>query len=156
MQRIYLTALSPEEYIATEAHRQVTADIVCPRCGKGRLQRHGKYGRGITGLLGQLLWLLVARFICGVCDHTVSYLPNFALSYLQQRLAEVGIHTTPFEPAAETLLLQSARGIPRTLNALLQRSMEQAALANRRAVTSGDVQFALDTLPWLARARPTG
>jgi hypothetical protein len=69
---------------------------------------------------------------------------------------EVGLHTTPFEPAAETLLLQSAQGIPRTLNALLQRSMEQAALANRRNVTSGDVQFALDTLPWLARARPTG
>ncbi len=35
-------------------------------------------------------------------------------------------------------------------------ALEQAALANRRNVTSGDVQLALDTLPWLARARPTG
>lgn len=81
MQRIYFTALSPEEYIASEAHRQVIAEAVCPRCGKGRLQRLGKYDRGITGLVGQLLQLSVARFICCVCDHTVSYLPSFALSY---------------------------------------------------------------------------
>jgi hypothetical protein len=33
--------------------------------------------------------------------------------------------------------------------------MEQAASANRRVVTSADVQRALDALPWLARARPT-
>jgi transposase-like protein len=81
MQRIYFTALTPEGYIASEAHRQVIAELICPQCGKGRLHRHGTYGRGITGLLGQLLWLLVARFICCVCDHTVSYLPSFALSY---------------------------------------------------------------------------
>jgi len=86
MQRIYFTALTPEGYIASEAHRQVIADRICPRCGKGRLHRHGTYGRGITGLVGQLLSLLVARFICGVCDHTVSYLPSFALSY---RLVQV-------------------------------------------------------------------
>ena len=81
MQRIYLTALSPEEYVASEAHRQVIAELICPRCGKGRLRRHGTYRRGITGMVGQLLWLLVARFICLVCAHTVSYLPSFALSY---------------------------------------------------------------------------
>lgn len=75
--------------------------------------------------------------------------------YLHQRLVEVGIHSSPFEPPAETLLLQSAQGLPRTLNALLQRAMEQAAMANRRAVTSADVQLALDALPWLARARPS-
>lgn len=86
MQRIYFTALTPEGYIASEAHRQVIADPICPQCGKGRLHRHGTYGRGITGLVGQLLSLLVARFICGVCGHTVSYLPSFALSY---RLVQV-------------------------------------------------------------------
>lgn len=86
MQRIYFTAQTPEEYIASEAHRQVIADLVCPQCRKGRLQRHGTYGRGITGVLGQLLSLLVARFLCGICDHTVSYLPSFALSY---RLVQV-------------------------------------------------------------------
>lgn len=92
----------------------------------------------------------------GFCFQLAPWPGESFSAYLHQRLAEVGLHTTPFEPAAETLLLQSAQGIPRTLNALLQRSMEQAALANRRNVTSGDVQFALDTLPWLARARPTG
>ena len=92
----------------------------------------------------------------GFCFQLAPWPADSFYEYLQQRLAEVGIHTTPFEPAAETLLLQAAQGIPRTLNALLQRAMEQAALANRRVVTSGDVQFALDTLPWLARARPTG
>jgi histone H3/H4 len=51
-------------------------------------------------------------------------------------------------------LLQSAQGLPRTLNALLQRAMEQAALSNRRTVTSADVQLALDALPWLTRPRP--
>jgi type II secretory pathway predicted ATPase ExeA len=61
----------------------------------------------------------------------------------------------PLGETAETLLLQSAQGLPRTLNALLQRAMEQAAVANRRVVTSADVQLALDALPWLARARPT-
>jgi type II secretory pathway predicted ATPase ExeA len=72
--------------------------------------------------------------------------------YTHQRLAEVGIHASPFEPNAETLLVQSAQGLPRTLNALLQRAMERAARANRRNVTAADVQAALDELPWLARA----
>jgi type II secretory pathway predicted ATPase ExeA len=74
--------------------------------------------------------------------------------YLQQRLAEVGIHASPLEAAAEELLLQSAQGTPRSLNALLQRAMESAALDKRRAITAPDVQSALDTLPWMARPRP--
>ncbi len=96
---------------------------------------------------------LVSRL--GFCFHLSPWPAESFQDYLQQRLAEVGIHSRPFEPAAETLLLQAAQGIPRTLNALLQRAMEQAALANRRVVTASDVQLALDTLPWLARARPT-
>jgi type II secretory pathway predicted ATPase ExeA len=95
---------------------------------------------------------LVSRL--GFCVHLDRWPPEALCDYLQQRLAEVGIHASPFEPAAETLLLQAANGIPRTLNALLQRAMEQAALAGRRAVTSADVQAALDSLPWLARLRP--
>jgi type II secretory pathway predicted ATPase ExeA len=95
---------------------------------------------------------LVSRL--GFCLHLAPWPPDGFYEYLHQRLAEVGIHSSPFEPAAETLLLQSAQGIPRILNALLQRAMEQAALANRRMVTSGDVQMALDALPWLGRSRP--
>jgi type II secretory pathway predicted ATPase ExeA len=73
-------------------------------------------------------------------------------TYLEQRLIEVGIHASPLEPAAQELLLQSAQGSPRRVNHLLQRSMEQAALANRRAVTTADVQAALDQLPWISRS----
>jgi type II secretory pathway predicted ATPase ExeA len=78
--------------------------------------------------------------------------PKDALdSYLRGRLAEVGIHVSPFEPAAEALLLQSAQGTPRWVNKLLQRSLESAAQASRRQITSADVQAALDTLPWIVR-----
>jgi type II secretory pathway predicted ATPase ExeA len=72
-------------------------------------------------------------------------------AYLHGRLAEVGIHTSPFDPAAEELLLQSAQGAPRCLNSLLQRTLEIAAAANRRQVGAADVQAALDTLPWIIR-----
>jgi type II secretory pathway predicted ATPase ExeA len=113
---------------------------------------------GDADLLGRLELnvnrALVSRL--GFCLHLAPWPTEGFYEYLHQRLAEVGIHSSPFEPAAETLLLQSAQGIPRTLNALLQRAMEQAALANRRVVTSADVQMALDALPWLARTRPSG
>jgi Holliday junction resolvasome RuvABC ATP-dependent DNA helicase subunit len=71
--------------------------------------------------------------------------------YLQARLAEVGIHASPLEPAAEELLLQSAQGSPRTVNSLLQRTLEIAATAGRRQVSAADVQAALDTVPWVVR-----
>lgn len=90
----------------------------------------------------------------GLCLHLECWSQEALHDYLQQRLAEVGIHASPFAPAAETLLLQSAQGIPRTLNHLLLRSIEQAALAQRRDVTAADVQAALDALPWLGRVRP--
>jgi len=72
-------------------------------------------------------------------------------AYLQGRLAEVGIHASPFDPAAEQLLLQSAQGVPRSVNSLLQRTLEITAAANRRQVNASDVQAALDTLPWIVR-----
>ncbi len=97
---------------------------------------------------------LVSRL--GFCLQLARWPQESFADYLRQRLAEVGIHTSPFEPAAETLLLQAGQGLPRTLNALLQRAMEQAAMANRRVVTSADVQVALDALPWLTRGRPSG
>ena len=78
--------------------------------------------------------------------------PKEALQhYLQGRLTEVGIHASPFDPPAQELLLQSAQGSPRTVNGLLQRSLEAAARDQRRQVTRADIQAALDTLPWLAR-----
>ena len=96
---------------------------------------------------------LVSRL--GFCLQLERWPTESFRAYLHQRLAEVGIHSSPLEPPAETLLLQSAQGLPRTLNSLLQRAMERAAMANRRVVTSADVQLALDALPWLARVRPS-
>lgn len=78
--------------------------------------------------------------------------PKDALeAYLRGRLAEVGIHASPFEGAAQELLLQSAQGTPRWVNKLLQRSLESAAQAGRRQIACADVQAALDTLPWIVR-----
>jgi transposase-like protein len=88
MQRIYPCELTPEQYVATEGHRQIRPEAVCPRCGQGGpLHRHGRYRRGITGSAGQVLDIYVARFLCAACGGTVSYLPGFALSY---RLVQVG------------------------------------------------------------------
>jgi general secretion pathway protein A len=88
----------------------------------------------------------------GYCIRLERWSPEALKQYLTERLAEVGIHSSPLEPAAEMLLIQSANGTPRAVNILLQRSMEQAAMAQRRNVTTADVQAALDLLPWLARA----
>ena len=95
---------------------------------------------------------LVSRL--GFCLHLDLWPAEVLHDYFHRRLEEVGIHANPFEPASETLLLQSAQGSPRTLNALLQRSMEQAAIGARRNVTLTDVQAALDALPWVAQLRP--
>jgi len=71
--------------------------------------------------------------------------------YLQWRLQEVGIHANPFEAAALQLLLQAGNGLPRLLNHLAQRALEQAAAQNSRAVTAAHVQQALELLPWVAQ-----
>jgi type II secretory pathway predicted ATPase ExeA len=70
--------------------------------------------------------------------------------YLQARLEQVGIHTNPFEAAALPLLVQAANGLPRLLNHLAQRALEEAAAQNSRTVTAAHVQRALELLPWVA------
>ena len=141
MQRIYFTALTPEQYVATEAHRQVIAELVCPRCGKGRLHRHGQYGRGITGMAGQLLGLCVARFLCLACGGTVSYLPSFALSYrLVQAATLLVVGGNDFE------LLALNRALLTRLNCT--RRLEVVPGASRGYKEPG----ALDTMAHLACA----
>ncbi len=92
---------------------------------------------------------LVSRL--GFCLSLTAWPLEALREYLQKRLEEVGIRAPLFEPAAEELLLQSAGGTPRQLNALLQRSMENAALGGRRKILPEDVQGALDLLPWITR-----
>jgi len=83
VQRIFPCELTPEEYVSSEAHRQVRPELVCPRCGAcgGPLHCHGTYARGITTEVGLVLMILIARFLCRACARTISYLPDFALSY---------------------------------------------------------------------------
>jgi hypothetical protein len=88
MQRILPWAQTPEVYWASEAHREVRAEAVCPSCAQlGPLHRHGTYARWVTGVVGKVLRILVARFLCLACGATVSYLPEFALSYRLVRAA---------------------------------------------------------------------
>ncbi len=71
--------------------------------------------------------------------------------YLQARLQPAGIPSTLFEEPALHLLLQAAQGLPRLLNHLAQRALEQAAGQNSRSITSAHVQSALQLMPWLAK-----
>jgi len=71
--------------------------------------------------------------------------------YLQARLEQAGLHANPFEAAALQLLLQAANGLPRLLNHLAQRALEEAVLQNSRAITAAHVQRALELLPWVAQ-----
>jgi len=71
--------------------------------------------------------------------------------YVQDRLEQVGIHANPFEAPALALLLQAGNGLPRLLNHLAQRALEEAAAQNSRAVTAAHVQRALELLPWVVQ-----
>ena len=71
--------------------------------------------------------------------------------YLQARLEQVGIHANPFEAAALQLLVQAGNGLPRLLNHLAQRALEEAAAQNSRTITALHVQRALELLPWVAQ-----
>jgi type II secretory pathway predicted ATPase ExeA len=71
--------------------------------------------------------------------------------YVQVRLEQVGIHANPFEAPALALLLQAGNGLPRLLNHLAQRALEEAASQNSRMVTAAHVQRALELLPWVAQ-----
>jgi general secretion pathway protein A len=73
-----------------------------------------------------------------------------ALAYLECRLREVSILNNPFEAAAQELIVQTAHGLPRRLNHLAQRAVEEALQDQARLITPQHVQRALDRLPWLA------
>jgi type II secretory pathway predicted ATPase ExeA len=90
----------------------------------------------------------------GFCIALPRWQPAALKEYLQARLNEVGIHAHPFEASALELIVQSAQGTPRNLNTLLQRSLENAALENRREISTQDIHAALDQLPWMTRPMP--
>jgi hypothetical protein len=82
MQRIFVSPWTPEEYVATDAYRQVRPDLICPNCLRFvQLHYHGRYHRYVLSLLAKVLLIWIARFFCPLCNLTVSYLPDFALTY---------------------------------------------------------------------------
>jgi general secretion pathway protein A len=92
---------------------------------------------------------LLARL--SFCLHLQPWTPEELADYVQTRLQEVGIHANPFEAAALQLLVQAGNGLPRRLNHLAQRALEEAAAQNARAITATHVQRALELLPWLTQ-----
>lgn len=82
MQRVFRSVWTAEEYLASQAHLQIVPDSVCPSCHRATpLHRHGCYERWMVSVLGALLRLLIARFLCPLCRRTISYLPDFSLTY---------------------------------------------------------------------------
>ncbi len=82
MQRLYCSPWTAEEYERQEGWRQIIPESTCSNCQAAvKLHRHGRYQRWVVSLLGKALYLWVARFLCSLCRHTISYLPDFALTY---------------------------------------------------------------------------
>ena len=94
MQIIVSVALSPEQYVETEHHKEILRPSICPNCLKaGKLKAKGYYGRFVTLLLvAAVLKIWVRRFRCRHCDITVSCLPDFAQPYrpVQNQTIEAG------------------------------------------------------------------
>ncbi len=95
---------------------------------------------------------LLARL--SFCLRLTLWTANELAAYVQARLQEVGIHANPFDAAALQLLIRAGNGLPRLLNHLAQRALEEAAGQNSRAVTAAHVQRALELLPWVAQLAP--
>jgi hypothetical protein len=82
MQRIYRSPWTPEEYESQEGWRHVIPESTCSNCHQAvTLHHHGRYQRWVATLLAKVLYLWIARFLCPLCRHTISYLPDFALTY---------------------------------------------------------------------------
>jgi hypothetical protein len=78
MQRIYPCELTVEQYVASEAHRQVVAESVCPQCGLGRGTRRARELRAVgdIGNRGGGVDPDCPIFCVRGCGRTVSYLPS--------------------------------------------------------------------------------
>lgn len=82
MQRVITVPWSPEQYVAEEAHALIRPEPACPNCGAlTTLHRHDTYQRWFVTALAVLLRLTIARFLCPECRITISYLPDFCLTY---------------------------------------------------------------------------
>ena len=82
MQKIYRTALTPEQYVEQNRSRQVPAPEQCGICLRVHcLEALAYYLRFVTSSSANVLAIWVRRFICRFCRRTTSCLPEFALPY---------------------------------------------------------------------------
>jgi hypothetical protein len=82
MQTIYLTSLTPEQYVEQEYHKQVKAPENCPNCQRAHaLEALAYYDRYVTTATALVLLIWVRRFLCRLCRVSVSCLPAFAQPY---------------------------------------------------------------------------
>jgi type II secretory pathway predicted ATPase ExeA len=95
---------------------------------------------------------LLARL--SFCLRLQPWTPDELTGYIQARLEHAGIHANPFDTAALNLLVHAANGLPRLLNHLAQRALEEAVAQNSRAITAAHVQRSLELLPWVAQLAP--
>jgi type II secretory pathway predicted ATPase ExeA len=86
--------------------------------------------------------------------HVAPWTSEDLVGYMTARLQEVGVRANPFDAAALELLVRAGNGLPRLLNHLAQRALEEAATQNSQAVTAAHVQRALELLPWVAQLTP--
>jgi len=107
MQRIYRSPWTPEEYIATDAYRQIVPESICPSCRKAaHLHHHARYQRWLLTVIAKFVLIWVARFLCPLCRTTISYLPDFAATYrpLQLETFEAFIEGRVDRPDVRTFL----------------------------------------------------
>ncbi len=76
-------------YLDQSAHLDFPRPAVCPHCQVvGRMIGHGFYPRKALDV-AQVYSLLIKRWICDACHHTVALLPSFLLPYRHYLLAVI-------------------------------------------------------------------
>ena len=77
-------------------------------------------------------------------------------AYIAHRLRAAGARDDLFEPPAVELIHELADGLPRTIGALAETAMDNAAAGQHSTVTLEHVQAAAETVlpPQLARIKP--
>ena len=91
----------------------------------------------------------------GFCLRTMPFSREETEAYVNFRWQQVGVHSSPFDEQALTLLYQAADGIPRAINQIGSLVTAAAASEAQQHITTDHVHEAIKKLPWLARGMST-